>query len=45
VAAAIAGLLAIGFLLSWLRTRSVAVFSIYRIGLAAVVVLLVLAGH
>ena len=44
-AAAVAGLVAIGFLLSWLRTRSVAVFSIYRIGLAALVVVLVLAGR
>ena len=44
-AAAIAGLLAIGFLLSWLRTRSVAIFSLYRIGLAVLVVVLVLAGH
>lgn len=40
-AAAVAGLLAIGFLLSWLRTRSVAVFSLYRIGFAVLVVLLV----
>ena len=44
-AAAIAGLLAIGFLLSWLRTRSVAVFSLYRIGLAVLVVVLVLVGR
>jgi undecaprenyl-diphosphatase len=44
-AAAIAGLLAIGFLLSWLRTRSVAVFSLYRVGFAALVVVLVLTGH
>jgi undecaprenyl-diphosphatase len=44
-AAAISGLLAIGFLLSWLRTRSVAVFSIYRLGFAALVVGLVLAGR
>ena len=44
-AAAIAGLLAIGFLLSWLRTRSVAIFSLYRIGLAVLVVVLVLAGR
>jgi undecaprenyl-diphosphatase len=43
--AAIAGILAIGFLLSWLRTRSVAVFSLYRVGLAALVVVLVLSGH
>jgi undecaprenyl pyrophosphate phosphatase UppP len=45
VAAAIAGLLAIGFLLAWLRTRSVAVFSLYRVGLAALVVALVMAGR
>lgn len=44
-AAAISGLLAIGFLLSWLRRRSVAIFSLYRVGFAIVVVLLVLAGH
>jgi undecaprenyl-diphosphatase len=45
VAAALAGLLAIGFLLAWLRSRSVAVFSAYRIGFAALVVALVLAGR
>jgi len=44
-ASAVAGLFAIGFLLSWLRTRSVAVFSLYRIGFAALVVVLVLAGR
>jgi undecaprenyl-diphosphatase len=44
-AAAVSGLLAIGFLLRWLRTRSVAVFSIYRLGFAALVVALVLAGR
>jgi len=43
--AAISGLIAIGFLLSWLRRRSVAVFSIYRIGFAAVIVLLVILGR
>jgi undecaprenyl-diphosphatase len=42
--AAASGMLAIGFLLSWLRTRSVAVFSLYRIGLAILVVVLVLVG-
>ena len=41
-AAAVAGLLAIGFLLSWLRTRSVTVFSLYRVAFAALVVVLVL---
>ena len=45
VVAALAGLVAIGFLLSWLRRRSVAVFSIYRIGFAAAIVLLVMSGH
>jgi undecaprenyl-diphosphatase len=45
VAAAVAGLLAIGFLLSWLRTRSVAVFSLYRLAFAALVVLLVAIGR
>jgi undecaprenyl-diphosphatase len=45
VAAMLAGLVAIGFLLAWLRRRSVTVFSVYRLVLAAVVVVLVLAGH
>jgi undecaprenyl-diphosphatase len=45
VAAALAGLLAIGFLLAWLRRRSVTVFSLYRIGFAAVIVLLVVIGR
>ena len=44
-AATISGLLAIGFLLSWLRRRSFAVFSLYRIAFAAVIVVLVLIGH
>jgi undecaprenyl-diphosphatase len=44
-AAAISGLLAIGFLLAWLRRRSVAVFSVYRVAFAALVVVLVLAGR
>lgn len=44
-AAAASGLLAIGFLLRWLRTRSVAVFSLYRVAFAALIVTLVLAGH
>lgn len=43
--AAIAGIVAIGFLLSWLRTRSVAVFSLYRLALAAAVVVLVILGR
>ena len=42
VVAAISGMLAIGFLLSWLRTRSVTVFSLYRVIFAAVIVVLVL---
>jgi undecaprenyl-diphosphatase len=44
-AAAISGLLAISFLLAWLRRRSVTVFSIYRVAFAALVIVLVLAGH
>ncbi|MEO6294207.1 MAG: undecaprenyl-diphosphate phosphatase [Candidatus Limnocylindria bacterium] len=43
--AALAGLAAIGFLLAWLRRRSVAIFSLYRIGFAAVIVLLVIIGR
>ena len=45
VVAALAGLAAIGFLLAWLRRRSVAIFSLYRIGFAAVIVLLVVLGR
>jgi undecaprenyl-diphosphatase len=45
VAAAVAGMLAIGFLLAWLRQRSVAVFSVYRIAFAALVVGLVILGR
>ena len=45
VVAALAGLIAIGFLLSWLRRRSVAIFSLYRIGFAVVIVLLVVVGR
>lgn len=45
VAAAVSGLLAIGFLLAWLRRRSVAVFSLYRLAFAALVVVLVMAGR
>jgi len=44
-AAAISGMLAIGFLLSWLRHRSVTIFSVYRIAFAALVVWLVFIGH
>jgi undecaprenyl-diphosphatase len=43
--AAISGLAAIGFLLAWLRRRSVAIFSLYRIGFAALIVILVIAGR
>jgi undecaprenyl-diphosphatase len=45
VVAAISGMAAIGFLLAWLRRRSVAVFSLYRILLAVVVVAFVMAGR
>jgi undecaprenyl-diphosphatase len=44
-AAAASGMLAIGFLLSWLRHRSVTVFSVYRLAFAGLVVGLVLAGR
>jgi undecaprenyl-diphosphatase len=44
-AAAIAGFVAIRFMLSWLRTRSVAIFTLYRFALAAVVVVLVNSGR
>lgn len=43
--AALSGLVAIGFLLAWLRSRSVTIFSVYRIGLAALVVALVVIGR
>ncbi|HEY8922453.1 MAG TPA: undecaprenyl-diphosphate phosphatase [Candidatus Limnocylindria bacterium] len=45
VAAAVSGLLAIGFLLSWLRTRSVTIFSVYRLLFAGLIVVLVIAGR
>ncbi|MGI8829526.1 MAG: undecaprenyl-diphosphate phosphatase, partial [Candidatus Limnocylindria bacterium] len=45
VVAALSGLMAIGFLLAWLRRRSVAVFSAYRIGFAMVIVVLVVIGR
>jgi len=44
-AAAISGMLAIGFLLSWLRHRSVTVFSVYRVLFAGLIVVLVMAGR
>jgi undecaprenyl-diphosphatase len=43
--AALSGLAAIGFLLAWLRRRSVAVFSVYRVLFAALIVVLVLIGR
>jgi undecaprenyl-diphosphatase len=45
IAAAVSGMLAIGFLLSWLRSRSVTVFSIYRLLFAGLIVVLVMAGR
>jgi undecaprenyl-diphosphatase len=42
---ALSGLLAIGFLLAWLRRRSVAIFSLYRLAFAGLVVALVLIGR
>jgi undecaprenyl-diphosphatase len=45
VAAAVSGMLAIGFLLSWLRHRSVTVFSVYRVLFAGLIVVLVIAGR
>ena len=44
-AAAISGMLAIGFMLRWLRTRSVTVFSVYRLLFAGLIVVLVLVGR
>jgi undecaprenyl-diphosphatase len=43
--AAMSGMVAIGFLLAWLRRRSVTVFSLYRIVFAALVVALVIGGR
>ena len=45
VAAAVSGMLAIGFMLSWLRHRSVTVFSVYRLAFAGLIVVLVLVGR
>jgi undecaprenyl-diphosphatase len=45
LASMLAGLAAIGFLLAWLRRRSVLVFSVYRLLLAATVVAFVVAGR
>jgi undecaprenyl-diphosphatase len=43
--AALSGTIAIGFLLAWLRRRSVTIFSVYRIVFAALVVGLVVIGR
>ncbi|MEO8251423.1 MAG: undecaprenyl-diphosphate phosphatase [Chloroflexota bacterium] len=45
VAAALSGILAISFLLAWLRRRSLTVFSLYRLAFAALIVALVAAGR
>jgi undecaprenyl-diphosphatase len=44
-AAAISGAFAIGFLLRWLRTRSMAIFCLERVALAGLVVVLLAIGH
>jgi undecaprenyl-diphosphatase len=44
-AAAISGMLAIGFMLSWLRHRSVTIFSVYRLLFAGLIVALVMVGR
>ena len=43
--AVLSGLAAIGFLLAWLRRRSLTIFSLYRLGFAAVIVVLVMVGR
>ncbi len=45
VVAAVSGMIAIGFLLAWLRRRSVTIFSVYRIGFALLIVVLVMVGR
>jgi undecaprenyl-diphosphatase len=45
VVAVVSGLVAIRFLLAWLRHRSLTVFSLYRVGFAALIVVLVVAGR
>lgn len=45
LAATLAGLAAISFLLAWLRSRSVTIFSVYRVAFALLVVALVFAGR
>ena len=42
LAAFVTGIIAIGFLLRYLRTRSLTIFVVYRLVLAAVVVVLLL---
>ena len=44
-AAVVSGLIAIGFLLAWLRRRSLTVFSLYRVAFAALIVVLVMVGR
>jgi undecaprenyl-diphosphatase len=44
-AAAISGMLAISFMLQWLRHRSVTVFSVYRLLFAGLIVALVIVGR
>lgn len=44
IAAAVVGVVVIRWMLSWLRTRTYAVFAGYRVALAAVIVILWLAG-
>ena len=44
-AAAVSGMLAIGFMLSWLRRRSVTVFSVNRVVFAGLIVAQVIAGR
>ena len=44
-AAAVSGLVAIRFLLAWLRSRSLTIFSLYRVAFAALIVVLVMVGR
>ena len=43
--AVLSGMVAIGFLLAWLRRRSLTIFSLYRVGFAALIVVLVIVGR
>jgi len=43
--AVLSGLVAIGFLLAWLRRRSLTIFSLYRVAFAIAIVLLVVTGR